>query len=520
MVLVGFLSGWSLWNGDRVARSKRSGSGRCGWMTVERIQQKEKLYVLFHDAVKRGDVARARLELQRQGTSPSVIEYGMVVHASRVAKNPRGCLRTMKEMMDNGVRPNVVVTRDTVLACLECRDHLAAMEALSWSERNSIRTDRSSWNSVLHLLLKKGKPALAREVYALMLRSRFVRPTVHTFNILINGFGKLGELKTASYFFGLALIRTRSGPDIVSYNSLIDSCRRSHNAELIKPILSSMRHRKVRSNVRTSTVVMRLTARAISVSRDHMRETARRRIAGLYAAFQKRRDLKPDSYYINAVIDAFSRVGDVENARKVLKDAAARGVRPDLVSYNSALAACGRGGDFAAAQELLEEMKGLGFRPDSYSICSAICAVRGVEDFAAALSLYEEAVAIGCRITKPLMNALLLSATPNFQQALALWYRLLNDGQRPGRSGFEALIRICGAAGRPDEALRVTYAMEKEGWEPDPVLYRIFLVGASEQKPPAPTRTGWRQPYLYLLRVRCRAFQPVELPIERIRIRW
>ena len=88
------------------------------------------------------------------------------------------------------------------------------------------------------------------------------------------------------------------------------------------------------------------------------------------------------------------------------------------------------------------------------------------------------------------------------------------------QAAYHALLRVCGAAARPDEALRIVYAMKRDGFPADATCYAAYLRG----KESAAARVGMLQAgYERLLALEL-APERVDGPrlgsIEKIRIQF
>ena len=65
-------------------------------------------------------------------------------------------------------------------------------------------------------------------------------------------------------------------------------------------------------------------------------------------------------------------------------------------------------------------------------------------------------------------------------------------GQQPTaeQAAYHALLRVCGAAGRPDEALRIVYAMKRDGFPADGSCHSAYFRGKDSAKSTASSLSG------------------------------
>lgn len=86
----------------------------------------------------------------------------------------------------------------------------------------------------------------------------------------------------------------------------------------------------------------------------------------------------------------------------------------------------------------------------------------------------------------------------------------------PGRLCCLSFLRVCGTAGRPDLAVRLVYAMQKEKIQADPECYLTYQTGLRKFG----GRRRSLQPYDLILRTLCAFVDDMDLPITRIRIKY
>ncbi len=161
---------------------------------------------------------------------------------------------------------------------------------------------------------------------------------------------------------------------------------------------------------------------------------------------------------------------------------------------------------FQAATAILETMKAstkspkyskLVLRPNSQSYCLIATALnhRGKSDGETAMDLYRDAVEWSIPADGRFINGLLRCFGDDIDSAINAWKTLFRPGvvsfenrERPKYSrhkkgknliaAYHGLIHVAGTAGRPDIALRIAYAMKKEGLEPTESTLNSYMTGA------------------------------------------
>lgn len=211
----------------------------------------------------------------------------------------------------------------------------------------------------------------------------------------------------------------------------------------------------------------------------------------------QRRHVHLDMYTINAILSAASRAGDISLVRSTLAAIRSSSLSADMYSYTAAIAACAR------------------------------CTPRDPDT---ARMLLDEAIADGVPWTSAMVNAALSTHGSDVDSAVTLWKALRAYPDEASRAAvsdkmvYDALMRVSGAAGRPDMALRIVYAATKAQHlhgSGETRLFNAFQRGMREsgcEQRVVDNVLKWQ--YLQHLRVKCGAFERVDYPIERIRIRY
>jgi len=280
----------------------------------------------------------------------------------------------------------------------------------------------------------------------------------------------------------------------------------------------------VRWDLLTATSLIRLAVREsnpLPTDSVQVRRVRSQYLTFLWRGFGKRKSFVPDEFFYNVLIDAFGQNSDDAQARAVVNEMEDSGFTPDIYTMNTLMAASARRRDFDACTGIYEEILARGLRPDEFTICSLIsaCGSDGarVRDVAQILKLASD---LGLKRNHAILNAAIASYGKNLDGALKLWDFFRRGGDRPGIAGYEGLLRVCGAAGRPDEALRVVYAMKKDGHRVKVDAYSAFVRGVEEFNA-REVYSGLKKPYLSLLQAECGAATSREnFPVQRIRLKF
>jgi pentatricopeptide repeat protein len=240
--------------------------------------------------------------------------------------------------------------------------------------------------------------------------------------------------------------------------------------------------------------------------------------------------VRPDRSFYNTLIAAFGHVGDLPSALETLREMTSRHkIQPDLRTYNALIAAAARqGNDVELVNHLLHKVKSSeSFSPDEYTYCAAISAQGGDKEGCA--RLLADAVESGVTCCPPMLNAALAAYGTDIDGAIEQWRKWRASKPYACAAGnlqvYHALLRVAGAAGRPDAALRILFAGKRNN-ELEPStnkgLFGTFMKGAREGGQVEKLRSNFlMNQYMTHLRLECRAFtKKPDLLVERVRIRW
>lgn len=179
-----------------------------------------------------------------------------------------------------------------------------------------------------------------------------------------------------------------------------------------------------------------------------------------------------DSVTYTMLVDAFARVGDAEQAEKIICEMEAAG-RSNVVAYNAYLKA-NRGNGFKAALSILDRMKKAGLRPDVVTYNTVIdflsCEDNGTE-------IAEGLVRVdmprnGVKPDLLTFNTLIKGVARNRGNkcdagtALSAAYRWLRElqsrGLKPDEFTYQSMVSACAAAGDAPRALEFFRKVETE----------------------------------------------------------
>lgn len=206
------------------------------------------------------------------------------------------------------------------------------------------------------------------------------------------------------------------------------------------------------------------------------------------------------------------------------------GISADMYTMNSVLALLSRVGQVDLVLDTLEQLRALGAPVDAFTYTAVLSTCARCEPSRPEIAekLLRQATEDGVRWMPSMVNATLSAYGSRVMDAVKCW-KTLRGGAREDDARavrhvqtYEALLRVCGRAGRPDVALKIVYVMRKSGdvlATKGANLFHTFERGVREGGSRHKLTGIIARRYLVHLETECRAFV-MNLPVERIRIKY
>lgn len=211
-----------------------------------------------------------------------------------------------------------------------------------------------------------------------------------------------------------------------------------------------------------------------------------------------------------------------------------RGIVLDFRTVRAVLLAASHCGDIQLAIRIIDVAFDNGLSCDDHMYTTAIsaCARSEPRDPYTADLLLNQALERGTPWTSAMVNAAIASYEGNVSKAVDLWKSLRTASQASGATVlgectvYEALMRVCGRGSRPDFALRIFYAAKNAGHvsantSESRRIFSSFMRGLREADATVDMKKNplkWQ--YMRHLRTECGGYDEMQLPIERIRIKF
>ena len=397
------------------------------------------------------------------------------------------------------------------------------LEMLGLMESLDIEVGVSSWNSVIAGCVRLGDVELALKVLGKMVS--FVRPNSATFNTLLSVIPDITCLDWLKELHGFAIRNVEVGDvDPIDEERLWSAIAAGYAGHGLMACVSRLFERiKLKNSQLGNSMISGFlncgqTDKAFNAFREMaaecireakilskisltllLPECSREAKTGLEIhAYAIRRGLESDTSVGNALMAMYSRRGDKDSVEKVFE----RTLDRDVVSWNTIVASYVLTHEFDHAFELFRRMLAEGLKPAQYSFSSVLNGCGYSSYLRQGMALHAHMTNSGFSQSYPVVQNSLMdaygkcgcvddarkvfdemewsdniswntiiscygfSASPH--EAISLFEKMIEQGWKPNRITFIALLSACSHAGMLEKGLHYFETMEKEhGTVPD-----------------------------------------------------
>ncbi|XP_061996878.1 pentatricopeptide repeat-containing protein At1g02060, chloroplastic isoform X2 [Rosa rugosa] len=298
-----------------------------------------------------------------------------------------------------------------------------------------------SFNSLLSILLKRGRTSLAKNVYDEMLGMYGVTPDTHTFNILIRGFC-LNSMVDEGFHYFKEMSRLKCEPDVVTYNTIVDGLCRAGKVEIARNVVKGMRKRSG--------------------------------------------ELNPNVVTYTTLIRGYCVKEDVDEALCVLEEMSSQGLKPNEITYNTLLKGLCEAKKLDKVKEVLEgTMRGEGFTPDTCTLNTLMhshCNAGNLEEAFKVFTMMSELQVPPDSATYSVLIRSLCQrrdygkAEELFDELSKKQILLSDHGCTPVVASYKPIFEYLCSNGRTKKADEVFRQLLKRGTQ-DPPSYKTLIMG-------------------------------------------
>ncbi|ORX83090.1 hypothetical protein BCR32DRAFT_243635 [Anaeromyces robustus] len=253
------------------------------------------------------------------------------------------------------------------------------------------------------------------------------QPNHGDFTTMIAAFGRSHQLVKALTYFE-EMKQANLEPDIFTYNTLIDVYGKNKELSSAVKIFNEMKEKKLKPTLATYNIL---------ISAHGLNEDPK----GAKHWFDQvinDPSLSANEITYSNIMDAYARVGNVENTLKYLNEMLSKKITPSLGHYNSLVLVYTKVGNIEKATEMLKEMKNKGMEPS------------------------------------PHIYSLLMNAYGENDDINGASEILNNHPKKPGRSMYHTMIQLYGKRGNLLDAWKTLSQMIQQHITPTPLTWRIL----------------------------------------------
>ncbi|CAL9174724.1 unnamed protein product [Musa hybrid cultivar] len=186
----------------------------------------------------------------------------------------------------------------------------------------------------------------------------------------------------------------------------------------------------------------------------------------------------PHPFEYAAMIEAYGRTGDADEALRLLREMKDSPCRPDVVCYTAVVDSLASSGRASEALEVFEEMVSSDVAPDTAAFTVlvklyACCLMQ----FDAAYEVVRWMVTCGCAPDVVTYSTLIagLCWAGRVEEALGVLDQMLEEECRPNVYTYTPIVHAYCSRGRVEEAKRLLNTMEVVGSPPNAVAYNVLI---------------------------------------------
>ncbi|KAM1063703.1 hypothetical protein ACFX2A_028435 [Malus domestica] len=298
-----------------------------------------------------------------------------------------------------------------------------------------------SFNSLLSILLRKGRTNMAKNVYDEMVSMYGATPDTCTFNTLIRGFC-MNSMVDEGFRFFKEMSRFKCDPDVITYNTLVDGLCRAGKVGIAHNVVKGMSKRSADLNPNIVTYTTLIRGYCMKQEIDE---------ALCVLEEMTSQGLKPNGITCNTLIKGLCEAHKLDKIKDILEGTMSGGeFTPDTCTFNTLMHSHCNAGNLDEALKVFAKMSELKVPPDSatYSVLIRSLCQRG--DYSRAEELFDE-------LSK---KEILLS----------------DDGCKPLVASYNPIFEYLCSKGKIKKAEAVFRQLMRRGTQ-DPVSYKTLIMG-------------------------------------------
>lgn len=439
-----------------------------------------KLILEAYNAILLGAARASRIEdafrvfeiMIADGTvAPNRDTYNNLLVCCAKARNPDRALKVldMLEGTTETIRPNAKSYNYVVAACARVGDVDRALEVAQRMSREGIRLNIVTSNHLLEAYCNAGRLERAFAMTKDMVHSQGIKPNSHTYDILIRGCGRWGQLDAALRL--LSSMQTAGvSPTIVTYSIAIDACARAGGPVAVDKafeLLTEMEQAGLEPNVVTFNSLIHACAQG-----------NRARLALGVINRMEKSGVTPDIVTLCSLVDACGRAQHLNKAFRLIEIFPRKfpGTKPNVPVYNAVMHACSKAGDFDRMLQVFQDMKDLRMRPSIVTFSTLISAYASIGDVEKALQFVDEMKRYGLKPSCQIYTSIIAAYGRNGEvdKAMSMLNKTRIQFGEPDEELYTAAIVAAVGGGRRELAVELAKEMDDAGYVVPTVLNSIM----------------------------------------------